>query len=578
MSLLLCSLPVLSIVGTYFANVTGNTSILLLTLVAILAVFVVAAFSKRLANSKLYLIIVFVIAISLLFQYSLTSNYIQGPDIKTEINLATLTQSQGFWNSTASFTNLQFGKLDNMLSVTILPTIFSNIFGMDITWIFKIVYPLLFALVPVALYVLFRGKFGATMAFLSVFLLMSQNTFYTEMLALARQMIGELFLVLLFFVLFSKTLRPRNAKILFGIFSFGVIVSHYSIAILCAFLLLLIWLLGPQFTKKPIMHLSLSMVAVFFAFMFSWYTFISSSAVYTSIITQLSTVLNGLGSFFNPASRGTTVLEGLGLTAAPSTLSSVSRGIAYATEFFIIIGFFVLLLQLRKKDFDSDYFIPCLGCITILVMCILLPNFADTFNMTRFYHTLLLFVAPLFVIGCVELFRFAGKLFGVAAKRKTEIYSLILMVLVLGAYFLFQTNLIYEVADSPNFTLPLSRYQLGSALYSQFDYITGPQVSGAEWLTQNTNESNLVVYADSTMYYTLVSYGEIYVSHIVFLSNTQSLQQGQFMYLGELNTVYGEIAYNGGLYNVSDALASQPLAVTYNNGFCEILTSTIASP
>ncbi len=40
----LCSLPVLSIVGAYFANVTGNTFVLLLALSAILAVFMASGF------------------------------------------------------------------------------------------------------------------------------------------------------------------------------------------------------------------------------------------------------------------------------------------------------------------------------------------------------------------------------------------------------------------------------------------------------------------------------------------------------------------------------------------------------
>ena len=573
----LCLLPVLSIVGAYIANVTGNTSILLLALIAVLAVFIVAAFSKQLITPKLYLITVFTIALTLLFHYTLISNYIQGADIKVEYYLATLTQSQGFWNATASFTNLQFGRFDSLLSITILPTIYSNILNMNITWVFKIVYPLIFALVPLALYLLWRGKFGASVAFISVFLLISQVTFYTEILALTRQMIAEVFFVLLFLVLFSKSLRSRNVKILFVIFGFGLIVSHYAIALLFGFFISLMWLLG-YFTKKPNRHLSLSMVVLFLVLMFSWYAITISSATLTSITTDLSYIVNSFSGFFNPASRGTTVLQGIGIAAAPTPLHSVSSAIAYATEFFIIIGFLVLLLQRKKKDFDFEYFIPCVASMLILAMCILLPSFANTLNMTRFYHVLLFFLAPLFAIGCVELFRFAGKLFRVAAKRKTEIYSLIFMVLLLGSYFLFQTNLIYEVTGSASSSLPLSRYRLGSTLYTEFAYITGPQVTSAEWLSQNTNKPNLVVYADSSTYYTLISYGGIYISHVQFLTNIPSPTHGQFIYLSELNTVYDEIGYNNTLYNASDTLASQPLAVTYNNGFCEILTATIAAP
>ncbi len=164
-----------------------------------------------------------------------------------------------------------------MLSVTILPTIYSNILNMNITWVFKIVYPLIFAFVPLALYLLWRGKFGVAVAFLSVFLFMSQTTFYTDMVGLARQMIAEVFFVLLFLILFSKSLSSKNVKILFVIFGFCLIVSHYSIALIFAFYISLMWLLE-YFTKKPSRHLSLSMVVYFLVLMFSWFAFTVSSA------------------------------------------------------------------------------------------------------------------------------------------------------------------------------------------------------------------------------------------------------------------------------------------------------------
>ena len=572
----LCLLPVLTVVGTYVANVTGNISVLLLALVAVLAVFLGAVFSKRLINPKFYLIMVLLIAITLLFQYSLTSNYVQGLDIKTEYYLATITKDSGFWNVSATFTNLDFGKFYNTLSVTILPTIYSNILNMNISWVFKIVYPLIFALVPLALYLLWRGKFGVAVAFISAFFLMSQITFYAEMFALARQMIAELFFVLLFIILFSKSISSRNVKILFVIFGFCLIVSHYSIAIMFAFFISLMWLLG-YFTKKPSRHLRLSMVILFLVLMISWFAFTVSSAVLTTAVQAANNIFSGFGNFFNPASRGTGVLQGLGLSAAPTPLNDVSRAVGYATEFFIVIGFLVLLLQRKKKDFDFEYFLPSLASMIILAMCILLPNFANTFNMTRFYHVLLFFLAPLFAIGCIELFRFATRLFGNVAKRKTEIYSLIFMALLLGSYFLFQTNFAYEVTDSPNYTLSLSRYRVGSLLYTEFVYVTGPQVSSAEWLSQNANKSNLVVYADESVHDTLIAYGGIYISQVSYLANSTLLKHDQFVYLAEYNTVYGKLEYNGNVYNVSDVLGSQPLAVTYNNGKCEILSATIAT-
>jgi uncharacterized membrane protein len=563
-------LPVLSVVGAYFANITGNTFILLLALLTVLAVFVVAVFSKRLITSKLFLIIVFVIAITLLFHYSLTSNYVIGTDLKVEYYSATLTQGTGFWNSTASFGDLSTGRFYSMISVTILPTIYSNVINLNITWVFKIVYPLIFAFVPLALYLLWRGKFGGAVAFLSVFLFMSQNTFYTDMLGLARQMISEVFFVLLFLTLFSKSLSSKNIKILFVIFGFCLIVSHYSIAIIFTFFISLMWLLG-YFTKKPLRNLSSSMVVIFLVLMFSWFAFTVTSATMTSISADSRRIINGFVSdFFSPASRGATTLQGIGLAPTSSPLASVSSAFAYATEFFIIIGFLVLLLQRKKIDFDFEYFAPCLVSILLLAMCILLPFFGSQFGISRFYHILLFFLAPLFAIGCVGLFRFAAKLLGVAAKRKTEIYSLILMTLLLGSYFLFQTNLIYEVTGEKSWSIPLSRYRFGVRLYSDFYFVTVPQVSSAEWLSQHTNKPNLVVYADTSVGLNLAAYGGIAIDHIYLLDNTTSPQHDQFVYLAELYTVYDKLEYNSKVYNASDTLALQSLSVIYNNGFCEI--------
>jgi uncharacterized membrane protein len=389
------------------------------------------------------------------------------------------------------------------------------------------------------------------------------------MLGLARQMIAELFFVLLFLILFSKRLSSRNSKILFMIFGFCLIVSHYSLAIIFAFFVTLIWLLG-YFAKRTNSHISLSMVVFFLALMFSWFLYTASSATMISVSGKLSWIIGGFSDFFNPTLRGTTVLVGIGASVAPSPLYSVSRAIALATEFFILIGFLVLLLK-KKKGFDFEYFVPCLGSIIILALCILLPNFASTLGATRFYSIALFFAAPLFAIGCIALFRFAAKLLGFAAKKKTEIYSLILMTLLLGSYFLFQTSFIYEVTDSESWSLPLSRYRLGERLYSDFWYITESQVSSAEWLSQEVPKSNWAVYSDMSVSVNLIGYGGIDPNNIYLIQSKPSLQNDQFIYLAELNTVYDKFTYNGLLYNASDIIASQSYSSIYNNGFCEIL-------
>jgi len=571
---LLCLLPFFSVIGAYFANVTGNTFLLLLALFAVLAIFVITVFSKRLMTPKLYVIIVFILSITLLFHSSLVSNYVQGADIKVENYIATLTQSNGYWNSSISFTDMGLASYYSMLSVSILPTVYSNILNMDITWIFKIIYPLIFSIVPVTLYLIWRGKFGVTAALLSIFLFMSQSTFYFEMTYLSRQMIAEVFFALCFLILFSKKLSPKNSSILLAIFGFSLIVSHYSLALIFAFLISLIWLLT-YLTKRPNTNLHLSMVFLILVLMFLWFIATVSSATIVRIAFAQRSIFSGFSDFLNPGVRADS-LVGLGVvtTTHASELYTIGRVIAYSTELFMVIGFIVLLLQVKRKEFDIEYFIPCIATMLILVMCIALPFFASAFGINRFYHVLLFFLAPLFVIGFNGFFKLARliKRVSLRTKQRMELFSLILMTIVLGAYFVFQTNSVYEVANVESWSMPLSRYRLNDRLYSDFAYVTGAQVSGSRWLSQSNQNPNLVVYVDISASLNLVAYGGIYTDNLRLLYNGTLLDKGQFVYLSELNVVYHEVEINSKIYNISETLTSDPLSVIYNNGENEILT------
>jgi len=571
-SLLLMVLPILSIIGAFCANATGNTSILLLALVAALVMFGIAVFSKKWITPKLYPILVFAIAITLLFHFSLISNYIQGNDINLEYYVFNLTQKSGYWDSAAYFTDPAYGTYNTMLSITVLPTIYSNVLNMEATSVLKAIFPIIFAFVPLALYLLWREKLGVTVALFSAFLLISQTTFYTEMLALARQMIAELFFVLLLVILFSKKLSSRNLRILFVVFSFSLVVSHYTIAIIFFSLISMTWL-ATYLAKKTSRSLTLSMVVLFFAVMFTWYIYTSASTDFEAMLWTLNWIYSGLGDFFNPASRGQGVMLGLGLEQAQSTLQLVSRIVAYITQFFIAVGFLALILQRKKKDFDFEYFILFSANIAILAMCILLPNFASTLQMTRFYHILLLFLAPLFTIGCTEFL-------GFASKRKRQFYGLAFTTTLLVAYFLFQTNFMYEVTGSPSWSLPLSRYRLGIRLYSNFYFVTEHQVSGATWLTQHV-DSNSTIYADSSVLFSLLSYGAIHRSRLRALTNASNPSIGEFVFLGELNVRYGKVIAGGASYdmwNTTDALTSPFLSAIYSNGNCEIYQTPAVQP
>ena len=74
-----------------------------------------------------------------------------------------------------------------MLSITMLTTLLSLVTGMSVTWVLKLIIPLLFALVPLGLFRLYEKLTSARIALFGVFFFMVTFSFYTELLAMARQ-------------------------------------------------------------------------------------------------------------------------------------------------------------------------------------------------------------------------------------------------------------------------------------------------------------------------------------------------------------------------------------------------------
>jgi len=559
--LLFIILPVLSIIGVYYVNVYENNLILLFTIVMIAALVVGALLSKRFLPSRLYPIAIVTIGLALLFHTALISNYIisYGSDVPWEYFVFKSTQNQGYWSINNPYIgDIGLGRYYSMLSITVLPTVYNSLLNMD-QMLFKIVFPAIFSLVPLGLYQLWQGYVGKKFAFVAVFLFMSQATFYVEMISLNRQMIAELFFVLLLIVMFKKDMKPANKILCFMIFSFALVTSHYALAEILLFFVALttIFLL---FQKHPSRNITLAMVVFFFVLMFTWYIFTSGSAAFNSFLQFGDYVYDQLGNFLNPASRGETVLIGLGLAPSPSAWNTVSRIFAYVTQGFILLGFVSLLTKRSKLKLEREYFILSSAAILILVLLILVPGLANTLNMSRFFHILLFFLAPFFALGVAFLVRTFS-----TRKRIFVVSALLLLVLV--PYFLFQTNFVYEVTGSQSWSVPLSGYRMNDLqLYGENGYLDARSAYGAQWLSNNFNPNNLsTVYADlRSLSNVLAFYG---FSSGTPITNITIMANSSAAYLNTLNVVAGYIPYEQYLWNSSDiSYVFSDSNVVYENG------------
>ncbi|MGA2385812.1 MAG: DUF2206 domain-containing protein [Candidatus Bathyarchaeia archaeon] len=535
--LVLALIPLLSFVGSWFVNATGNSLFLLIAIALIALLFTVVAFNSKLTT--IYPFAILIIAITLLFQTTLTSNFIQpyGSDSANELYVATTTQILSHWNPVFPIaSNIVYGRYNSMLSITILPTVYSNMTGLSLTWVFKIIYPAIFALVPLGLYLLWKPYIGTKFAFFSAFLFMADITFFTELTGLNREMIAELFFVLLLLVLLNKKIKGEVKFTSFAIFSLGLILSHYAMAEIFLFLIFAGWL-ASVYLKRPSINLKASMILFLFVVMFAWYIFTSGAVVFNSFTLNAAQVAAQFGGIFTPASRGTEVLSGLGLAQSPSMLNTVSRAFAYLTEIFIAIGIVALILKKTHFRFDRDYAAFSAFAAALLVALIVVPGLADTLNMTRFYHILLMFLAPFCVIGMWTSVKFVFK------HEKTILFSL-LVVAILVPYFLFQTNFVYEATKTESWSIPLSGYRMDPLqLYGNYGYVDSNSMYSSEWISNNVPYQNNLV-ADYGLYNALVAYGSIYPGYFGDLSNTTVLHSGEFVGLSPLSVNYEKLTWN----------------------------------
>jgi uncharacterized membrane protein len=554
-------LVVLSIIGALSVAIYNDNLFLLLLLIAIPILFGMLFISKRDNLSGFYVVAVFVIALSLLFHSSFISHYIVpfGSDVPVEYAVSKSTLHNGLWSANP-VGDPYYSRLATMLSITILPTFYSSVLNMDLTLLFKILFPMVLALVPLCLYALWKQTIGKKYAFAAAFLLIAQQTFFTEMLGVGRQIVAELFFALLLLVIFHKEIKPYAKAVLFVMFSFGLVVSHYAISEI--FLVFIIAVFTSSIIFKTInKRITFFYVISFAVIMLSWYIFAPGSAVINAIVGDSNYVISEFGSFLNPASRGQTVLLAVGIGSSPTIWNSVGRIFVYATELLIVIGSIALLTKKVRSNFQSDYLKFTVFGLALLVGLILVPGLANTLNITRFYQILLFVLAPLFVLGV----DFIATLIG---KHKKVLVS-ILVVLILVPYFLFQTGFIYEVTKSDSWSISLSKNSMPPyRLYEQSGYIDAGSTFGAEWISKNINGLNSTLYSDmSSQYNVLTCYGVTNRGLITGLTNVTTLNPGGTVYLNSYNVNYETIS----LWNLTDlSFQINDLNKIYDNGQSQI--------
>lgn len=569
--LLSVSLFLLGSYGILIVNVSGNSFLLLLLVLAISVVISLVFLSEKIIPPNAYPFILLIIFICALFfissGYSLITKYITGNgDQWFEYYVFRLTEANHFWDSAAAIFPYNSNLLQaaySLPSITIFPMIFSTFTGLEGSFLFKLLYPLIVSFTALGIYKLYQSQTDNKTAFLATFFLITISV--GKGLGPSRQEIAQLFYVSLFLLFFKKGVPLSKRSVLFMIFSAGLVMSHYGLSYIFLFTILFTFLIfaimeyrgrgefSIHQTKIPV-----SLVLIFLTIAFSWYIFVGSSAAFNYFAADVQTVVNNLGQFFVPASRGT-ALAGLGVVEAPTVFHLISSSLFILTEILIFFGFIRLLTSKNRiSEFSIEYKVIASLNMAIIAANILLPRMADTFLMSRFYQTALIILAPLVVLGGKTLLELIPK------PNLRKLNAVILVLTVFIPLFLLQTGFVFEVTKVRSWSLPLSMYRWNNL--DLYGYITTDQeVNGAQWISKYANMTTVFIYSDPvSQNNVLLSYGMIAPDRVYYLSNVSRPTSNDLVYLANVNLING--VFNA--TQITPILANQNKV--YSNGGCEI--------
>jgi|GEM_PF-5934172 len=494
------ALTLLPFVGVYGALVLTRYSnnVLLVALYAVLLVLPLLVIADR-VPAPLVPYLVWIIAITLLLQNSLSGHYMAWGDSPKEATLALDVLRNGYWKPALA---PGYGSKYSMLRIVILHPIYALVTDLKFVWVFKVIHPLIFSLTPLALYRAYEHYTEQKTAFLSAFLYMSLFSFFIVLSRNTRTATALFFMALFVLLVANNRIPLSRRKILALLFVAGIVVSHYGASYMFMLALALVIVLRPVLERL--------------------FSGISTDAPLTSPIFVLfyGTMLFGWYIYASPRSKAFNLLLGFAnsfigrltdqFVADPESTSATTR---YLTSDFtsatlntlklynvlvggiIIVGLGLTYWQLIKDNdvsFNSEY----MGYASIALMIFgitFLP--VERFNTARTYPTTLLFFAPFFVVGIREALRLARRhipKFSIEPTYRIAV-TVLVVFLALNVGFVsatitheYSTNALVEKDRIMDDGHPTEK----SYFYKQYPTTFG--VAGTDWLqTVAQNDSAL---------------------------------------------------------------------------------------
>jgi uncharacterized membrane protein len=217
-------LPAAAASGAVALDNGRGSAVTLMMLIGCLAVMGYVITRVKTLSRATIVTAIYSVALALLLMTSLRGRYTTGHDVQHEYYVFELAHANWHW----SIADLN-DPYNACLSITILPVMLAGLLHVSDVMIYKLLFQLVFALVPVGVYLISDRLAGRRPAVLAALVFMSFPTYFSDMPMLNRQELAMFQLtgmMLLFVDRWPGVRRTQQAPFL--ILGLGVVLSHYS--------------------------------------------------------------------------------------------------------------------------------------------------------------------------------------------------------------------------------------------------------------------------------------------------------------------------------------------------------------
>ncbi len=452
------------------------------------------------------MVLIFGISLSCLLNVTLISNFLTGWDIFYEYSVGNMTIATGVWN-------IDLGSNVNaMLSIAVLAPAISWIGNIDLLWVLKLVYPVIYALVPIGVFVFASRMTNQTAGVIGALLFILIQGFLFEMPSIARQEIAELFLITILIVAMLDDFSNYQKASLGILFGFGLITSHYATTLLFIGLLTLYYVVRLVFRAKDKPIFSGWHFLTLIVMELTWLLYIGSKGVLGSVLEVVDSIYSAVANEFSITSN----VVADRVSAPASLLHQAGKGI-----FILVIGIVALgiLVRLYKKRKGIDSYTALMVSFGVLmVIALTASNFLVLFSDIRMISLLLIVLGVMFYYGL-------SWILSLPLLRTQKSKVLYIAAALIAVYIIFNSGLVYQIANDGPTSIALD----STLLFPEF---SNSEIKQAMWVQDNLGTGQMIT-ADQMGRNVVGGFGWFTVDRDN--KNITHVDNGELIYLTNLN-------------------------------------------